>query len=149
MQLVLGWAVPFNVAGRIKWLEDTRSVLCGDNKVAKSVRLGLIADETGSIKISVWGSLISDVLYDQALFITSVKCEHYYGLRLSTIVNSTISPCEKDIEVDWERFDLAPQRSLISCPNIESVKVNSFLECEHRLQKKGYAISWREESNAP
>ena len=119
----------FNVTGRINWLEDTRSVLCGPNKIKKSVHLGLIADETGSIKISIWGSLIADVVEDTPLFITSVKCEDYFGVRLSTISNSSLSKFENEIHVDWGKFDLVPQQTTLCCPNIESVKVNSFLKC--------------------
>ena len=92
------------------------------------MRLGLIADETSSVKISIWGSLIADVVEDTPLFITSVKCEYYFGVQLSTISNSSLSKFENEIHVDWDQFDFAAQQTTLCCPNIESVKMNSFLK---------------------
>ena len=45
----------FNVIGKIRWLEEERQNLCGPQKKLRTVRTAVLADESASIKVSVWG----------------------------------------------------------------------------------------------
>ena len=119
----------FNIVGSIKWLEEGRVVLCGPNKTQRCVRTGVIADSTGCVKISIWGDLINEVTEDNTVEVTSVKLENFYGPRLSSSTSSTITNTVEQITINWEKHDISPMTSILSCPEIESVKIHSYLQC--------------------
>jgi len=121
-----------NLTGNIEWLEETRTVYCGKNKsVPRLVRTGLLADDTGSIKISVWQQLINDISEDTTLNCYDLTTESYNGVRLATIPTTKFSVA-KEVDViytDWKEYDIAPQVTKICCPFIDTVKVDTIHQC--------------------
>ena len=119
----------FDVVGKIRWLEAERVTLCGPNKVNRPVPTAILADDTASIKISIWGALIKDVVENETLRLTSVKCEDFFGLRLATLAATIITKIDTDLDVDWKKHNVEPLKILLCCPVVESAKLHSFLQC--------------------
>ena len=94
-----------------------------------SLRQGLLADSTLSIKVSVWGELIDEVEDDVTYLFKNVTIENYYGLRLYTTAKTTLLKQEEQIDIEWSKCNITPETSTLCCPNILSVKVNLYLEC--------------------
>ena len=47
---------PFDVVGKLKWCGEIRTILVGKEKnVEKCVRDGVLGDQSGVMKISIWG----------------------------------------------------------------------------------------------
>ena len=79
-----------DIKGNLKWLEETHTVVCGQQKYKKPLRHGLFADSTSSIKVSVWGELIDEVEEDVTYSFKNITIENYYGLRLNTTAKTTL-----------------------------------------------------------
>ena len=90
----------------MKWLGELQQKDCKDKdqgSIKVSVRDGIIADETYSIPISIWGKLIDQVEEDQTITITKVKLRFYYGSTLTTTNESVITTAQESIQVDWNK----------------------------------------------
>ena len=125
-----------DIKGNLKWLEETHTVGCGQQKYKKSLTHGLLADSTSSIKVSVWGKLIDEVEEDVTYLFKNVTIENYYGLRLSTTAKTTLLKQEEQIDVVWSKYNISPETSTLCCPYILSVKVILYLECINRSCKR-------------
>ena len=118
------------IIGQIKWLDEVRDVLVGAKKTPKTVRDGLLAaDKTGAIKISVWSDLVEQISEGKTYKLTSIAIQEYFGMKLTTTSGTIISSEEEAIEIDWSEHNVAPTTVKLRCPDIETVSVNSFLQC--------------------
>ena len=117
------------IVGQIKWLDEVRDVLVGAKKTPKTVRDGLLVDKTGAIKISVWSDLVEQISEGKTYKLTSVAIQEYFGIKLTTTSGTVISSEEEAIEIDWSAHNVAPTTVKLCCPDIETVSVNSFLQC--------------------
>ena len=117
-----------DINGNLKWLEETRAVVCGQQKYKKSLRHGLLADSTSSIKVSVWGELIGKVEEDVTYLFKNITIENCYGLRINTTSKTTLLKQKKQIDIEWSKYNISPETSTL-CANILSVKFNLYLEC--------------------
>ena len=126
----------FDVIGKISWLEE-RQNLCGPQKKLRTVRTAVLADESASIKLSVWGELIKEIGETETYKLTSLKTEDYFGLRLATVADTAIMKADEDIVVNWEEHNIQPLKTTLCCPQVESARVHSFLQCvNHDCKKK-------------
>lgn len=128
-----------NVGGNLRWLEETRTVMCGKDpqKSERSIRSALLADENGySIKISIWGDHINKIDENVTYNIKNVISEDYYGIRLATTSNSTFTIEPRQLDINWDDHDITPSTINLCCPDIQSVKVNKFLQCKNRTCKR-------------
>ena len=64
------------------------------------LRNALLAEDSRSIKITVWGELVDQVSDDVLVEYTSIKLDSYYGLRLSTLPSTKIDQSDKEVNVD-------------------------------------------------
>ena len=125
----------YNVSGAIRWVDgSTRSVLCGhgDKRYYRDLRHGKLADESGAfIKITVWGSLIQTITEDVVYDITSILLEDFHGIRLNTTAITCFDIADHTLNVDWSKAGIQPMQNIICCPDIESVKGNSYYQCKN------------------
>ena len=75
------------------------SFICYTKKITQP-RNALLAEDSRSIKITVWGELIDQVSDDVLVEYTSIKLDSYYGLRLSTLPSTKIDQSDKEVNVD-------------------------------------------------
>ena len=54
----------FSVTSSLKWTDTVRNVNVGENKTPKSLREGIIADDTGFLPVTVWGSELIKCIVD-------------------------------------------------------------------------------------
>ena len=120
----------FPIEGKIKWMQDERSVFVGSNKTSRRVRDGIIADKTGHVIISIWGDLIDLMQEDVPILITNVVTQHFNGIKLATTADSNISLSPKQFDdIDWDTIKPPTVTEVISSPDIVSVKAAKFLMC--------------------
>ena len=74
------------------------------------LRNALLAEDSRSIKITVWGELVDQVSDDVLVEYTSIKLDSYYGLRLSTLPSTKIDQSDKEVNVDKNICDLSSER---------------------------------------
>ena len=87
-------------------MEQPRKVLCGTPKTDRQLKNALLADSSSSPKITVWGELVDRVPKNVTIEFTLVKLDSYYGLRLSTLQPTQIDLSDKEINVDWNLYNL-------------------------------------------
>ena len=64
----------FDVNGQLKWLEESRNVLC--NAPQKEV------GDSRSVQITVWGELVDPELEGIKIEMTSAKLDSHYKLKM-------------------------------------------------------------------
>ena len=77
----------------------------------------------------MWGNLLEEIEENVPVNINLVHIENYYGIRISTTYGSTIKRSSNLMTVDWAQHDISPTTSKICCPTVDTVKVNSFIQC--------------------
>ena len=75
------------------------SFICYTKKITQ-LRNALLAEDSRSIKITVWGELVDQVSDDVLVEYTSIKLDSYYGLWLSTLPSTKIDQSDKEVNVD-------------------------------------------------
>ena len=99
-----------DVKASIKWVEDTRTVLCGkDTKRERNVRLALIADDTASVKLSVWQELIPKLEDGETYLFYGLVVEDYYGIRVATTTCSRVELCADKLNIQWDKYNIEPK----------------------------------------
>ena len=81
-------------------------VSCGTPKTERQLKNALLAGSSSSAKITVWGELVDQVPKNVTIEFTLVKLESYYGLRLSTLQPTQIDLSDKEMNVDWNLYNL-------------------------------------------
>ena len=118
----------FNTIAKIKWLGVTRFVKIGaEKKIEKAVRDGVLGDQSGQIKISIWGKLIEEIEEDIPYIIKNVVTQNYQGLKVVATVNTTVEEHNNNIAVEWE--EEVPNSFRIQCAEVLSCKATSFRSC--------------------
>ena len=87
----------FDVIGKKMCIEQPLKMLCGSSKTNRHLRNAYLADPRGSIKVTVEGELVNQVLEDKTTKFTSVKLDSYNGLLVSTFPSTTIAIFEEDV----------------------------------------------------
>ena len=87
-------------------MEQPTKVLCGTPKTERQLKNALLADSSSSAKITVWGELVDQVPKNITIEFTLVKLDSYYGLRLSTLQPTQIDLSDKEMNVDWNLYNL-------------------------------------------
>ena len=105
------------------------------NKVEKPVRDALIADDSAAVKVSTWGNLIDEIVDNSTYQLTSVVVQEYFGVKLTTTTNTTATLCDKK-EIDWQKYDIVNDATNFCCPDVTSIRVNSFLQCVNTDETK-------------
>ena len=75
------------------------------------------------------GNLLEEIEGNVQVNINLVNIENYYGIRISTTYGSTIKQSSNLMTVDWAQHDIPLTTSKICCPTVDTVKVNSFIQC--------------------
>ena len=102
----------FTVSGRIKWLGEPSK----PEHATKMVREAEITDPTGSINLSAWGNHFQQIEDNQFYTVTNCKLKHYFGKRLVTTVNTTITKAQ---EQDISHVEPShKQANWVCCPEI-------------------------------
>lgn len=118
----------FDILGKVKWIGAERSVKVGVDKTReKKVRDGVLGDQSGEIKISIWGDLIDELLAEEVYMFKNVVIQHYNGIKISTTINTALEISGKHLDVDWENF--IPDEHEVTVDSVLSCKVESFLCC--------------------
>ena len=68
----------FDAIGKLKWWKNQG--LCGKQKKERQLGNALLADDSSSIKITVWEELVDQVPEDVTIEFTSIKLDFFYGL---------------------------------------------------------------------
>lgn len=120
-----------NVKGNLYWLtNEDREV--GSN--GRRLRDGIIHDETGSIRISVWkkGDLIDIIKEGTTYIFTDLTTSIFYGLKLETKRHSAI---QKSTDLGVEKPNLkefliqSKSEVLICCPEFTSACLENTYSC--------------------
>ena len=120
---------PFDVVGKLKWCGEVRTVLVGKEKnVEKCVRDGVLGDQSGVMKISIWGDMINSIVEDTVYIFKNVIVQSYHGIKLTTTVNTVTEESPINIDVIWGE-EVMPELTTLTCTEIISSKVSSFLCC--------------------
>ena len=89
-----------NINVKLRWLEDKRTVHFGELRITKVVRDGILADETGAMKLSICGDLVDQVQEDIVYQFTYLEVRDYFGLKLTTTTITSIKINAIEINVD-------------------------------------------------
>ena len=93
------------------------------------MRLALIADDTASIKLSVWQELIPKPEDGETYLFYGLVVEDYYGIKVATTTCSRVELCADKLNIQWDKYNIEPKLTTLCCPNVDSAKVNVYLEC--------------------
>ena len=102
------------------------------------MREALISDGTRTVKLTIWGDLIDLIKEDQLIQLCNASSRHY-NEELVITTNFSTSVCylteSLEIEFDESLSSITSEEGnkndeVICCPNIESMKVDSFLSCK-------------------
>ena len=127
----------FDVKGNIRWQADTRTVAVGERQVPRQVRDGLLADQTGTITISIWGQDLIDRIKENTTYkITKVVVQNNFGMKLTTTANTVCTEDSDKVNVNWENLNPQAINHIICCPEIMSAKVLKYLTCVNTDCKK-------------
>ena len=89
---------------------------------------------TGSINLSAWDNHIQQIENNQFYTVTACKLKHYFGKRLATTVNTTITKAqEQDIS------DVEPshkQANWVCCPEILNIYPTVYPVCNNKDCRK-------------
>ena len=93
----------YNITGAVKWVEKTRTTLCGKGKFERQIRHAIIEDEEDEkcFKLIVWGGLIENISDGHTYIIKSVLLEDYYGLRLNTTSSTVCEAHSRQYNIEW------------------------------------------------
>ena len=126
----------FTVCGTIKWMAEKKTV--NVKGTDKTVREGILADDTFSIPISVWEDNLLSELQEHKLYkLSPVSVRWFFGKRLATTVETTAEEIDSPPpEINWEvnmakNLQEKPQSELLSlsCPTILNAEVAVYTLC--------------------
>ena len=120
----------YDFKAQICWVQKSRRVACGENKdIMNDVRDAVIADGTGNIQLSVWGSeLIAEIADKTTYLFTNIVLQNNFGRKMATTGATTVTAVEK-IKIDWDCVDSVKCDETVCCPDVLSVKLSTFLTC--------------------
>ena len=86
----------FNITSSLKWTDTVQAVNLGKNKTPKSLREEIIADDTGFLPVTVWGSeLIKSIVDGETYELSNMIIQMYNGkMKINTTTNTTIKATE-------------------------------------------------------
>ena len=120
----------FTVSGCIKWLGEPVK----PEHATKLVREAEITDTTGTINLSVWDDYIKQIDGEKFYTVTNCKLKQYFGKRLATTVNTSISQAE---EQDISHVQPTQnQANWVCCPEIMNVYPSVYPVCNNRDCRK-------------
>ena len=115
----------FDAIGKLKWWKNQG--LCGKQKKERQLGNALLADDSSSIKITVWEELVDQVPEDVTIEFTLIKLDFYYGSRLPTLPSTKIDQSDKKVNVDWNIYNFSSETKTWCCPFIDSIKINKYV----------------------
>ena len=121
---------------RTHWHLEERIVLVGKQKIERRVRDAILADNSGSILLSIWAELIDQVQEYISYDITNVITVNFNGLKLSTTNSTTLKQTDKSFTIAWHDIHPTEVQHTICCPELLSVKINPYLVCVNNECKK-------------
>ena len=100
----------------------------------RQITHAIIADEEDEecFKLTVWGGLIENISDGHTYIIKSVLLEDYYGLRLNTTSSTVFEAHITQYNIEWSKFNIDDGdngNAKMCCPQIQSIKINSFHQC--------------------
>ena len=119
----------FHVKCMLRWKGEVETAKNGSN-----MRDAIIADTSGSWKLTVWKRAWWSLLEENVVYVmTGLKLEEYYGFYLRTTGASTYQKCEEDFEAAWpgnidSLIPIKKEKNL-DFPEIESVSLASSSIC--------------------
>ena len=120
----------FTVSGCIKWLGEPSK----PEHATKMVREAEITDPTGTINLSVWDSHIQQIEDNQFYTMTNCKLKQYFGKRLATTVNTTITKAQ---EQDISHVEPShKQANWVCCPEILNIYPTVYPVCNNKDCRK-------------
>ena len=121
----------YNIIGAVKWVEETRTTLYGKGKYERQITHAIIADEEDEecFNLTVWGGLIEIISDGHTYIIKSVLLEDCYGLRLNTTSSTVFEAHSTQYNLEWSKFSIDDGNVKMCCPQIQSIKINSFYQC--------------------
>ena len=125
-----------DVEGKVRWLEEKRTIQVGENKITRNVRDGILADETGAIKVSVWGELLEQINENTTYHLTSLEIRDYLGVKLTTTSMTSVTKLSTEVKVDWSVHNMERNEIELCCPSVDSIKMHEFLQCINSDCKK-------------
>lgn len=100
----------------------------------KMVREAEITDPTGTINLSVWDSHIQQIEDNQFYTMTNCKLKQYFGKRLATTVNTTITKAQ---EQDISHVEPShKQANWVCCPEILNIYPTVYPVCNNKDCRK-------------
>ena len=98
------------------------------------VREAEITDPTGTINLSVWDSHIQQIEDNQFYTMTNCKLKQYFGKRLATAVNTTITKAQ---EQDISHVEPShKQANWVCCPEILNIFPTVYPVCNNKDCRK-------------
>ena len=114
----------------------TRGILLflAPEHATKMVREAEITDPTGTINLSVWDSHIQQIEDNQFYTMTNCKLKQYFGKRLATTVNTTITKAQ---EQDISHVEPShKQANWVCCPEILNIYPTVYPVCNNKDCRK-------------
>ena len=93
------------------------------------MRGGILADETGAMKLYIWEDLFDQLQEDIVYQLTSLEVRDYFGLKLTTTSMTSIKKNAIEINVDWSLHDVETNEIELFCLLVDSIKMNESLQC--------------------
>ena len=115
------------VSGTVKWDSEPKT----PENTKKRVRDGKCIDSTGIIDISVWEDHIEQIQEGRFYTISNCKVKYFYGKKLSTLPETTITPA-KEQDTSKSEMCKTDEKPVVCCPEIQNVMVDMYAICNFK-----------------
>ena len=133
-----------SIVGKVKY--TGQEVMQSYNRQGKQrndrMREGVISDGSKTTKLTVWGDLIDVIREDELLQIANASAREYNEeIVITTNFSTAICYLTSDIGVEFDenisssKENVPMKENVICCPEVESLKIDSFLACKNCKKK--------------
>ena len=131
----------FTICGKMEWLDAQREVRVGGS--LKSVRDAKFYDETGSINLAVWETLIQYIKPKVPFRCKNITTNVWNGnLKLTTTQSSSFEEVDNNFDVvhtnpePLSTVDTSNDKFVLCCPEVVAVKLENYYSCRNIVCRK-------------
>ena len=119
----------YHIKVMLKWVGDPETT-----KNGSKMRKAIVADITGSFKLTIWKGAWWPLLKEDTVYImTNIILDEFFGYYLKTSVGSTYEKCDEKIEAacpdDIDDIIRRNKEVTIQCEGIDSVALTAIAYC--------------------